>query len=509
MNSFLDKELLEKLSLIISQSKQFMRINHQKKLTKEIILNSISTLKFPKNKITKDELFLLEEEKDNEDNININDYINEPLIKKPLDTMVFYHWFCINGLCPKTSVNKLDNKKVSLNNSSKNDISNITNNKLIKDNHDLIIKMTKNISKELISFANNFEKIFQNVIKDEFIAKDKNTEFNFEINKEMEINATIIKSEPEIIQLFPYLIAFLEENIKNKEIMKLAKMQYIILYHIKAISVNKYFNLITYMNNILELLMALLLYSNNIDDNNIKESMLVKNEIIIFLNDLMKSKFNKYIPDLMYSISHFVFPQNNNINISYPILLKSLSSIKCINSFGYEYIVNYVYQNIIAIKSYIDQPIIFKYKNKIIVINKNRPQQQIQNQNNINQSNQNSQSQSSIPFKSFTIPFSNDFGIQMSASNFVGESVIQSFWPNNNNINEKYYFKVSDNKEDENLCKENLISYLYIEIFRAIEIVINEMIARGASKEQFELSKNELVQIFGENLVNLFLNNNI
>ena len=68
---------------------------------------------------------------------------------------------------------------------------------------------------------------------------------------------------------------------------------------------------------------------------------------------------------------------------------------------------------------------------------------------------------------------------------------------------------MSDNKEDENLCKENLISYLYIEIFRAIEIVINGMTARGASKEQFELSKNELVQIFGENLVNLFLNNNI
>ena len=68
---------------------------------------------------------------------------------------------------------------------------------------------------------------------------------------------------------------------------------------------------------------------------------------------------------------------------------------------------------------------------------------------------------------------------------------------------------MSDNKEDENLCKENLISYLYIEIFRAIEIVINEMIARGASKELFELSKNELIQIFGENLVNLFLNNNI
>ena len=110
-----------------------------------------------------------------------------------MDTMVFYHWFCINGFCPKTSVNKLDNKKVSLNNSSKNDIN---NNKLIKDNHDLIIKMTKNISKELVSFAINFEKIFQNVIKDEFIAEKNNQEISFEINKEMEINSTIIKSEP-------------------------------------------------------------------------------------------------------------------------------------------------------------------------------------------------------------------------------------------------------------------------------------------------------------------------
>ena len=151
---------------------------------------------------------------------------------------------------------------------SKNDINNI-NNKLIKDNHDLIIKMTKNISKELVSFAINFEKIFQDAIKDEFIIKTN--EINFTIKKDMEINATIIKTEPEIVQLFPYLLAFLEENIKNKEIMKLPKIQYIILYHIKAISVNKYFDLITYMNNILEILMTLLLYSNNISDIIIKD----------------------------------------------------------------------------------------------------------------------------------------------------------------------------------------------------------------------------------------------
>ena len=483
-----------------------MRITHQKKLTKEILLNSINTLEFPKNLITKDELYLLENENEKEDLINISEFINEPLIEKPLETMAFYHWFSINGLYPKTSINKLDNKKVQLNiSSSKNDIDNI-NNKLIKDNHDLIIKMTKNISKELVSFAINFEKIFQNVIKEEFIDKNENNEINFDINKEMEINAVIIKSEPEIIQLFPYLLAFLEENLKNKEIMKMPKIQYIILYHIKAISVNKYFNLITYINNILEILMSLLLYSNYIDDNDIKNNIKVKEEIIYFLDDLMKNKFNKYIPDLIYSISNFILP----INKTYSNLFKSLCAMKCINSFGYEFSINYIYPQITRLLIYLKSPTCFKYKDKIIFVEKNNPLQQNQNQNNQNssQSNQNSINQSSIPVKTFTIPFSNDFVMPLSLSNIVDESLIQSFGMNNNNINEKMYFRVSDNKDDENLCKENLISFLYIEIFRAIEITLDGMIKMKVTEEQLEQCKNELNQIFGENLFKLFFNDN-
>ena len=324
----------------------------------------------------------------------------------------------------------------------------------------------------------------------------------------MEINAIIIKSEPEIVQLFPYLIAFLEENIKNKEIMKKPKIQYIILYHLKCISVNKYFDLIVYINNILEILMTLLLYSNNIDDNIIKNSIKVKNEIIKFLNDLMQNvQFNKYIPDLIYSLSHFVFPKDN----TYSNLFKALSAIKCINSFGYEYSINYIYPNITSLLLYLNQPIIFKYKEKIISVEK-KPLQQNQNQNSINnnniQSNQNSLSQSSIPIKTFTIPFSNDFVIPMSVSNFVNESLIQSFGlNNNNNINEKIYFKISENKGDEILCKENLISFFYIEIFRTIEIALNGMKERNISEEQIEQCKNELNIIFGENLVKLFFDN--
>ena len=320
----------------------------------------------------------------------------------------------------------------------------------------------------------------------------------------MEINAIIIKSEPEIIQLFPYLLAFLEENLKNKEIMKMPKIQYIILYHIKAIAVNKYFNLITYINNILEILMSLLLYSNNIDDNDIKNIIKVKEEIIIFLEDLMKNKFNKYIPDLIYSISNFILPINNTNSI----LFKSLCAIKCINSFGYEYSINYIYPQITRLLIYLKNPICFKYKEKIIFVEKNNYLQQNQNNNqNSSQSNQNSiNNQSSIPIKTFTIPFSNDFAMPLSLSNIAEESLVQSFGQNNN-ISEKMYFRVSDNYEDENLCKENLYSFLYIEIYRSIEIALNGMIKLGVSEEQFEQSKNELNQIFGENLTKLFFNN--
>ena len=88
---------------------------------------------------------------------------------------------------------------------------------------------------------------------------------------------------------------------------------------------------------------------------------------------------------------------------------------------------------------------------------------------------------------------------------------MQSFLQNINNINEKIYFRVGDvDEENEKLCKENLISFFYIEIFRSIEIILNGMKEKGVNDEQFEQNKNDLIQIFGESLVNLFFDvNNI
>ena len=489
-----------------------MRITHQKKLTKEYLLNSIKSLKFSDNLLNKDELFPSENiDNNNNQYISIKQYLNEPIIEKPLNTMIFYYWFCIQGFCPKTSINKLDNKKISLSSSLKYDYS---NNKITKDNHDLIIKMTKNISKELVFFAINFEKNFQNVIKEEFINLNTNINNNKKdnsIQNEMEMNATVIKLEPEIVHIFPYILAFLEENIKNKEIMKIPRMQTIILYHIKAVSINKYFNLLSYMNNILELLLSLLLYSNNLNNNDIiKDYISVKQEIILFINELM-IKFPKFKNDLIISISYFVIP-NNKTNSS---LLKSLSVIKCINLFGYDYIIKYIYPYINEIKNIVDQNITFKYKNSIINVEKNI--NKIQNNNNIinnnnnnqvqnslpsSQNNQNnSQSQSSIPNKTFTVPFSNDYGLPLSVSNIIDNSMMQSFYQNN--FVEKTYFKIINN---DNNVKENLISNFYIEIFNSISIVLNEMYEKEKEIEKQNQIKLNITQIFGEDIVKLLSN---
>ena len=480
-----------------------MRITHQKKLTKEYLLYSIESLKLGNHLLNKDELFESGNIEENENNnISIKEYLNEPIIEKPLNTMIFYYWFCIQGFCPRTSINKLDNRKVSLSLASKYD----PDNKLIKENHDLIVKMNKNISKELVFFAINFERDFQNAIKEEFMNFNSKitNKIDSPIKKEIEINATVIKLEPEIVQIFPYLLAFLEENIKNKEIMKIPRMQLTILYHIKAISINKYFNLISYMNNILELLIALLLYSNNQNNNDIiKDYIFVKNEIILFINELL-IKYSKYKNDLITSISFFVIPVNKT-NSS---ILKSLSAIKFINSFGYEYIIKYIYPYINEIKKVIDQNITFKYKNTIINVEKNINRIQINNVNQgqnshpSSQNNQNnSQSQSSIPIKTFTIPFSNDYGLPLSGSNMIDNSVLQSFVPNIDY--EKVSFKIINNDSN---CIENLICYFYWELFSSISIILNDMYEKEKDNEKQNQIIINITQIFGEDIVKLFSN---
>ena len=501
-------DILEKMSLILEQAKKFMRLTHQKIFTKEYLFDSIKSLGYNINYInaSDENLNNISESTATDEEISINKFLAEPIIPKPLNTTIFYHWFCIQGLCPKTSVNHLDTKKYS---QIKNEQSKIN----ITDNQELVIKMTKNTSKELICFALNFEDTFQKIIKDEYMAMNTcdsmETEKTFKkfdtgIPKEMEIIATNIKLEPEIVQLFSYFLIFLEENIKNKEILKVPRIQYLILYHIKVISINKYFNLKIYMNNIVELLISLLLYSNNEKDPEIIDDYIyVKKEIVDFLYELIE-KFPQNIDNLIFTIKQYILP----INTTNEYLMKSLVAIKTINTFGYKYIINCLYplmHNLHVILG--NENVVFKFNDSFISIEKKNKKI-----NNTNSSNDNivNPIENSLQLKSLNFPFSNDYyGYSYSQQSNIGDNSIFHFSSLNQN-NSNYMNQNTKtllmlvNPDSGYIESNNIATFIYKELFNSAKIILDE-IEDKENKEKLKQIKTELTNIFEEEIINLLI----
>ena len=507
INNLLNIDILEKMSLILEQSKKFMRLTHQKILTKEYLFNAIKSLGYDINYINanKDNSNSISENINNEETISISQFLAEPIIPKPLNTTIFYHWFCIQGLCPKTSVNHLENKKYS---QIKNEQSIIN----ITDNQELVIKMSKNTSKELICFALNFENTFQKIIKDEYMALDtcdlmeiekSSKKFDTEIPKEMEINATIIKLEPEIVQLFSYFLLFLEENIKNKEILKVPRIQYLILYHIKVISINKYFNLKIYLNNIVELLISLLLYSNNEKDPElIDDYIYVKKEIINFLYELIE-KFPQNIDNLIFAVKQYILP----INTTNEYLMKSLVAITTINIFGYKYIINYLYPLIHKLHLILgNENVVFKFNNSFISIEKNNKKLSNTNSSNDNHANQ---IENSLQLKSLNFPLSNDYyGYSYSQSNVVDNSILHFSSLNQNNSNfmnqNSKNVLMLVNPDSGYIESNNIATFIYKELFNSTKIILNE-VENKETKERAKQIKMDLMNIFEEDIINLII----
>ena len=87
------------------------------------------------------------------------------------------------------------------------------------------------------------------------------------------------------------------------------------------------------------------------------------------------------------------------------------------------------------------------------------------------------------------------------SGNMLENSVLQSFFQNN--YFEKTYFKIINN---DNNCKENLISYFYIEIFTSISIILNDMYEKEKDVEKQNQIKTNIIQNFGEDIFKLFSN---
>lgn len=115
-----------------------------------------------------------------------------------------------------------------------------------------------NISKELQIFLENFEQRFRKEIK----TSKLNPSPLFTMSKELQISLNVIESEPGVVELLPYILEFLMNNLSNKQYIKDPKVHMVILHYINAILNNSYFYLEPYVHQLVTLILSLILMEN-------------------------------------------------------------------------------------------------------------------------------------------------------------------------------------------------------------------------------------------------------
>lgn len=173
--------------------------------------------------------------------------------------------------------NQSNNPNSTNNNTLTYQNNNYYNNLPLNEKTNIIQPVIHNITKELQIFLENFELRFRKEIKRIKLNEDSVLNNNNEINskstltisKELEITLNAIKIEPGIVELLPYILEFLMSTYSNKQNMKEPKIQLLIVFTLKAIVLNTYFNLSPYLHQIFSLLCSVVLLGNqkNFDEN--------------------------------------------------------------------------------------------------------------------------------------------------------------------------------------------------------------------------------------------------
>jgi len=133
----------------------------------------------------------------------------------------------------------------------------------------VISPVIHNITKELQIFQENFELRFRKEMKKIKLENNKlnnlkkleNEDYKEEnkLTKELEISLTAIKNQPGLVELLPYILEFLMNLFQNKQNLKEIKVLLLIVYSLKSVILNPYFNLSPYLHQIISILMSLIL----------------------------------------------------------------------------------------------------------------------------------------------------------------------------------------------------------------------------------------------------------
>ena len=293
---YLNVEIEEKIKLILSQAQKFIRISKRKTLKVDDLGHSLKLYNI-EEPIGYDSYSMTDYEKiENvkglwrmkQNVIDIEDYLTKPMAIYPMQPFPHFYWFAIEGKRPNIPENFIRNENQSqennkmeeeplVNNQQKDD-NNANNNeetikKLNEENdqennnqNEIVMEEPKkeekkishvihNISKELQIFFENFKQRFQNEIN------GNNNNHYLYLSKDMQMSINIIKTNPGIVELVPYIINFLMTTFENYS--SDVKICHCILHFINSIINNKSFFLEPYLHQILMLALSLILYEND------------------------------------------------------------------------------------------------------------------------------------------------------------------------------------------------------------------------------------------------------
>lgn len=336
---YLNVEIEEKMKLILLQAQKFIRISKRKTLKVDDLGHSLKLYNLD-DPIGYDSYSMIDYEKIDtvkglwrmkQNVIDIEDYLSKPMAIYPMQPFPHFYWFAIEGKRPNIPENFIrndnqnqdiqkirqqqksqsnflleldpspDNMAKDSNNINNNIINESINNNINKEsendeNNNNVIQnndeningfginnskeetkkinhVIHNISKELQIFFENFKQRFKN----EMNGNKLNNRPYLYLSKDMQMSINIIKTNPGVVELVPYIINFLMTYFEN--FSSDIKICHCILHYINSIINNRSFFLEPYLHQILILVLSFILYEN---DDNIN---------LIYLDPILRFKF--------------------------------------------------------------------------------------------------------------------------------------------------------------------------------------------------------------------------
>ena len=341
---YLNTEIDEKLNLILSQAKKFMRVSKRKTLKVDDLNHSIQFYNFDPlygyDSYANCEYEKIENIKGlwrpKQTIIDIEDYFSKPLSAFPMLPFPHFHWLVIDGVKPNISENFIREEVINKTNNNNNELNNIIHKKMsidstysLNNNNNIQIEEKRkkdevkinpiihNISKELQIFFENFKQRFRKEIK---INKLNKNNKNLILTKELEISLNIIKTSPGVVELLPYILEFFMNFLTEND----CKINMMILLYLNEIIFNKYFFLEPYLHQIIIILLNFILFDANFDKQEINFESIIKVKLLSIksLKNLIE-KYNFKYTNLEFDIYDILIDNknlNNNNNINFNIL---------------------------------------------------------------------------------------------------------------------------------------------------------------------------------------------